>query len=170
LPELIGENGGRKEPLILTQTRSTGNVGHGIPWFAYPEIAKALELWHKIGERDSEPSRADFDTIRKCLSDYQAREHQAKFRTDQLTRLGMAWMLGDGWRCPADVEAAGSGLYDIWEKAGRFTLTPKQIAYLDSAVRRYVQKFGSESLKVPNDGKVVPERKKGTPNFGSYWR
>lgn len=150
----IGEDGGNKPPLFLTQR------------FPYPEILAAINLWHKVGEMDSEPQQIVYDKMTSLLLDYRARESEAQFRAAQFKTLGMEWMLGDKLDCPMDVVNAGSALRDIWEKAGRYTLSPKQASYLDSAVRLHIQKFGGQSLVLPNDGKVVPERKSRPARYG----
>lgn len=172
MSEWIGEDEGKKPPLFLTQTRTTGSTAAGIPWYPYPEIEMAINLWHKVGEMDSEPNQVFYAQMKEALDRYRRRESEAQFRAAQFKTLGMEWMLGDKLDCPMDVRNAGnfvnagSALGDIWEKAGRYTLSPKQASYLDSSVRRYLQKFGGQSLVLPNDGKVVPERKSRPARYG----
>lgn len=166
MSEWIGENGGEKLPLILTSTKTAASSNPGVPWYPYPEINGAIQLWHKVGESQSDPPQSMYDQMKNFLSQYQARENEARFRAAQFKTLGMEWMLGDKLDCPMDVVNVGSALRDIWEKAGRYTLSPKQASYLDSAVRLSLQKFGGQSLVLPNDGKVVPERKSRPARYG----
>lgn len=167
MPEWIGENGGEKLPLILTSTRTTGSSEAGVPWFPYREIQTAIELWYKVGEMESEPKQIVYDEMKSSLLKYRARENEARFRAAQFKTLGMEWMLGSKLHCPIDVVNAGKPLEEIWDKAGWLTLSPKQVSYLDSAVRLYLQKFGGgQEIKLPNDGKIVPERRSRPARFG----
>lgn len=152
---LVGTDGGKNLPPFVRNARRPAKIG-GVPTMTasvpedlkhYPEMQTFISLWREIGRSKRDLQGWQYSKMKEMLEAHSRRGDEARFRKEQFVKDGVGWLVvGDGWDCPLDVEE--EGMCDIWEKAGKLTLSDRQFKYLVDVMLKRQARKGFKEIKM----------------------